>query len=116
MDGCCPLHFALICISRSYHGLLPLVLISTTHICLFCESSRVTIVHAVRNLLAFCSLFVVCGVVVVVVGGGGDGLCVGVCVRGGWGLKGFWKTVICILKIFKRFVLFNFACLSLSWH
>ena len=63
------------------------------------------------NLLAFCSLFVVCGVVVVVVGGGGgDGLCV----RGGWGLKGFWKTVICILKIFKRFVLFNFACLSLS--
>ena len=41
VDGCCPLHFALICISRSYHGLLPLVLISTTHICLFCESSWV---------------------------------------------------------------------------
>ena len=79
MDGCCPLHFALICISRSYHGLLPLVLISTTHICLFCESSRVTFVHAVRNLLAFCSLFVVCGVVVV---GDGDGLCVCVCSRG----------------------------------
>ena len=59
---------------------------------------------------------VVVVVVVVVVVGGGDGLCVCVCVRGGLGLTGFRKFVICILKIFKRFVLLNFACLSLSWH
>ena len=96
------------CVSGSYHGLLPLFLISQLFILAFFGVK--TFVRAVRNVLAFCSLCGVCDVVVF-----GGGLCVWG--RGGGGdegLKGFWKTMICILKIFERFVLLNFACLSLN--